>query len=85
MVINVFVLLDILWIEQWILTDIHNVMVINIKVKVKYRNFVFYKLYFLFKFVYFMSMVSSHVITESSVILAKYLPFSQTHVLGFQT
>ena len=33
-------------------------------------------------FVYF--IISSHVITESSLILAKYLPFSQVHVVGFQ-
>ena len=29
------------------------------------------------------SIISSHVITESSIILAKYLPFLQLHVLGF--
>ena len=27
---------------------------------------------------------SSHVIAESSIILAKYLPFLQLHVSGFQ-
>ena len=31
------------------------------------------------------SITSSHVITESSIILAKYLPFSQLQVAGFQT
>ena len=30
------------------------------------------------------SMISSHVIIDSSVVLSKYLPFSQIHVLGFQ-
>ena len=29
-------------------------------------------------------VISSQVITESSTILAKYLPFSQLHVAGFQ-
>ena len=29
------------------------------------------------------STISSHVITESPVILSKYLPFSEVHVLGF--
>ena len=27
---------------------------------------------------------SSHIITESSIILAKYNPFPQSHVAGFQ-
>ena len=31
------------------------------------------------------SITSSHIITESSIILAKYFPFSQSHVAGFQT
>ena len=30
------------------------------------------------------SIISSHVITELSVILAKYFPFLQLHVEGFQ-
>ena len=30
------------------------------------------------------SIISSHVTVESSIILSKYLPFSQVHVLGFQ-
>ena len=29
-------------------------------------------------------IISSHVITESSIIFAIYLPFSQLHVAGFQ-
>ena len=34
--------------------------------------------------VFVSSIISSLVITESSIILAKYLPFSQLHVAGFQ-
>ena len=30
------------------------------------------------------SITSSHVIFESSITLAKYLPFSQLHVAGFR-
>ena len=53
----------------------------------EYRNFVFCKLYFFsLKFISssYESITSSHVITESSIILAKYFPFSQLHVAGFQ-
>ena len=31
------------------------------------------------------SLILSNITTESSIILSKYLPFSQGHVLGFQT
>ena len=34
--------------------------------------------------VFVASMVLSHVITESSIILSKYLPFLQMHPLGFE-
>ena len=30
-------------------------------------------------------ITSSQIIAESSIILAKYFPFSQLHVTGFQT
>ena len=30
------------------------------------------------------SIISSHIIPELSIILAKHLPFSQLHVAGFQ-
>ena len=53
--------------------------------QVKYRKFVFYKLYFVFDSSLFDSIISSNVITESSIILAKYFPFSQLQVAGFQT
>ena len=56
------------------------------KRQVKYGNFVFYKLYLL-KFVgtvFVSSIISSHEINESSVILAKYFPFSPLHVAAFQ-
>ena len=59
--------------------------------QVKCRNFVIYRLLFSLKFVgtVFVSLLhnlalasinSSHVITESSIILAKYLPFVQLHI-----
>ena len=57
----------------------------------KYMNFEFYRLQFLLKFVgivsvssSFVSVVSSHVIAKTSVILAKSFPFSQIHVPGLQ-
>ena len=34
--------------------------------------------------VFVFSVIASQVITESSTILAKYLPFSQLHVAGLQ-
>ena len=51
--------------------------------QVKYRNFMFYKLYLLGLFVFsssdlaFTSITSSQIITESSIIPTKYFPFSQ--------
>ena len=86
MVINVFDLHDILpdnrkyqqlSIVQWQL----------IKWQVKHRNFVFYKLLSIkfLRFVFVSSMILSHVIAESSAVLAKYFPFLQLHVAGFQT
>ena len=54
--------------------------------QVKYRNFSFCKLLFSLKFVgivFVSSLISSQLITESSILLAKYLPFSQLHVEGF--
>ena len=30
------------------------------------------------------SITSSHIINELSIILAKYFPFAQLHVVGFQ-
>ena len=43
--------------------------------------------FFLLKFVSlsYESTTSSHIIAESFIILAKYFPFSQIHVAGFQT
>ena len=55
--------------------------------QVKYRNFVFYMLLFSLKFIGIVlvsSIILSHVLTESSVILAKYFPFAQVHVARFQ-
>ena len=55
--------------------------------QVKYRNFAFYRLLFLLKFVPSLhdSIISSHIIAELSIILAKYFAFSKLHVAGFQT
>ena len=58
-----------------------------IKICWKYRIFLFYRLLFLLRFVgnvFFDSKILSHLITESPVIVAKYLWFSQLHVAGFQ-
>ena len=57
--------------------------------QVNIRNFFVLQIsFFLFKFVVtvFVSfpIISSHVITELSIILAKYLPVLQLHVAGFQ-
>ena len=57
----------------------------------KYKNFAFYRLLFSLKFVGFVfasssydSIISSRVIAESSIIFAKYFPFSQLHIEGFK-
>ena len=34
--------------------------------------------------VFVVSLISSHILAESLIILAKCLPFSQLHVAGFQ-
>ena len=64
--------------------------------QVKYRIFFCFTVYFIsLKFIgivfvsssfdlAFVSIISSYVTTESSIILAKYFPFSQLHVAGFQ-
>ena len=62
-------------------------MVINKNASKIHRNFVFYSLLFSLKFMgtaFVSSIISSHVITESSTVLAKYLPFSQLRIAGFQ-
>ena len=66
-----------------------------IKRQVKYGNFVFYKLYFFIKIFFSLSsfehsfaydpITSSQVIAESSITFAKFSPFSQLNVAGFQT
>ena len=53
----------------------------------EYRNFTLYGLLFFIKVCwncFVPSIISSHVFTELSIILAKYSPFSQLHVSGFQ-
>ena len=71
-------------------------MVINKKAVKKKKKFVFYKLYvFSLKFVGIVfvsslfdsacaSIIPSHVITESSIMLTNYFSFSQLHVARFQ-
>ena len=67
-----------------------------IKRKVKYRNFLVLEIAF-FALIFIVtvfvsssydlssaSIISSYVITELHIILAKYLPFLQVHVAGFQ-
>ena len=55
----------------------------------KIQNFfVLYIFFFLLKFVgtvcFVFFLILSHAITESSIILAKYLPFLELHKAGFQ-
>ena len=61
--------------------------------QVKNRNFAYFVLGYFFFSLQFVSsfydlssalIISSHIITESSIKLAKHLPFSQPHVAGFQ-
>ena len=59
--------------------------------QVKCRHFVFYRLFFSLEFVgavfvslSYDSIISAHVMTESSIIIAKYLPFLQLNTGGFQ-
>ena len=65
------------------------------KMLVNYINFIFHRLLFLLKFVRTVfvspsydlpsaSVISPHLITESSLTLAKYFSFSQIYVVGFQ-
>ena len=62
-------------------------MVINNKASKIYKlvvlQVVFSSLKF-FEIAFVVSMISSSLINESSIILAKYLPFSQLHVARFQ-
>ena len=59
---------------------------------IDFRFFILKIAFFVLKFVVitnfvsssYDSIISSHVITKSSIILAKYFPFSQLHVAGFQ-
>ena len=53
--------------------------------QVKYKHFALYRLLFSLKFLSsYDSIVSSHIIAESSKVLTKYFPFSQLHIAGFQ-
>ena len=67
-------------------TVINNAMLIN-KIASKIKKFFTLKVtFFSFKFVgtvFVSSTISSHVFTESSIILAKYFLVSQLHVAGF--
>ena len=60
-------------------------MVINENASKIYKFCVLQVAFFSLKFVYLVSfIISSHVITESSIKLAKYFPFSQLQVEEFQ-
>ena len=62
-------------------------MVINKRVSKIYKFLVLLVMFTSLKFsgtVFVTSIVSSHIIAESSIILAKYLPFPQVHGAGFQ-
>ena len=88
MVKNDFVLLDILSNNSQI-TAMDNAIVINENSSKIYRGFVFYRLLSSLKFVFVSSscdsITSTYIIAESSIILGKCYPFSQLHVVGFQT
>ena len=58
-------------------------MVINKKVSEIYKLCVLQVMFSSLKFVSFRSIISSQIIL--STMLAKYFPFSQLHVAGFQT
>ena len=73
-------------------TTINNAMVINKKAG-NISKFCFTSYFFLFKFVETvsllfdlasMSIISSHIMTELSIILAKYFQFLQLHIAGYQ-
>ena len=55
--------------------------------QVKYKNFAFYRLLFVLKLVSssYDSIPLSQIIAESSIIIVKFIPFSQLHAAGFQT
>ena len=57
------------------------------QMQAKYRNSHFTGFFFSLKFVSssFDSITSLEVISESSIILAKFFSFSKLHVAGFQT
>ena len=63
------------------------------KTQAKYKNFACYRMIFSLQLVFVFSLfdlasasiISSHIITESSIILVKYSPFSQLHAARFQT
>ena len=62
-------------------------MVINNKASKIYKLVVLQVVFSSLKFfetAFVVSMISSSLINESSIILAKYLPFSQLHVARFQ-
>ena len=66
---------------------INNGLIINKKPSKMYKFCVSQVIFFPLKFVeadFVSSITLSCVITESSIILAKYFPFLQVHVTGFQ-
>ena len=69
------------------LTAINNTMRINKKASKTRKVFVLQIAFFFIKIgcnCFLSSIILLHVITESSVIFAEYLPFLQLHLAGFQ-
>ena len=83
--------------KQLILKAINNIMVIDKKVGRIYKFFILQTNFFSLKFVgilfvgtafvrtpFAVSVISLHIVTESSTMLPAHLSFSQLHVVGFQ-
>ena len=69
------------------LTAINNAIVIDKKVSQIHKFFISQIICFFITICWnscFSSIISSHINTKSSITLAKYLPFSQMHLKGFQ-
>ena len=74
------------------LTAINNVIVINKKTSKIYEFYALQVIFFSLKFVrivfissLYNSITLSQIIPKSSIIFAKYFPFSELHVAAFQT
>ena len=71
--------------QQQILTAIKNVTIINKKaIEIKKLVEVLFVGTVFVETIFIVSIVSSHITTESSIMLPKYLPFLQLHGVGFK-